>query len=405
MSKKLKYLKKEDLKSFDKFIQETLDKYIDVKPWEDLYKNTGDNHKDIISDKSTIPDLVIFNKRFNKLNCFYYENNKRQYVKFPRKHFKLKPKSVKEYNPSLSYVIYDSKKEEEEKEKEEGKRRKRNRRKKKQEKKKQDGIKDEEKKDEEKEEEKNFEFKSIPKEIENQYIVNNNLNNNEIFNELNDFMNSGNDNKIKIEIIKNNGKNDMNEKDKEKNPYDGNNKKNKFFKSKFDSYDDYFDKFIQNLQFQSLMLQKNKSNNTYINNINKKFGNISLETKSLSDISRKNNNDNNSGEKTCHFLLKYHSNGPNNQKQEETYFNNYLKDLENFMKENLTERIWIVINEKIKFVHKYNSEELYYLLNNNVKNGEINNYSIYSIFNHNIFISPFELLEILKELFKKEQEK
>ena len=403
MSEELKYLKKEDLKNFDKFIQESLDKYIDVKVWKDLYNNTGENHKDIISDKSTIPDLVIYNKKFNKLDCFYYENNKKQYIKFPRKAFKLKKKSIKEYDPSLSYVIYDSKENER---KEQKKRKRKKRRKKNEEGQKEEGKKDDKKKEEEKKEKgKMFEFKSIPKEKEEQFISNNISKNNELINELNDFMNNGNDNKIKIEIIKNNEKNDMNEKGKRKSSYNGNNQKNKLSIPKFDNYDDFYNKFVQNLQFQNLMLQKSKSDNSSYKKINKKSGNFSLETKSLLDISHKSISDNNNGEKASTFMLKYHSNGPNILGQEEINFNNYLKDLEKFMKENLNERIWIVINEKIKFVHRYNSEELYYLLNNNAKNGELKNYSIYSIFNLKIFISPAELLDILKEIFKKGQEK
>ena len=403
MSEELKYLKKEDLKNFDKFIQESLDKYIDVKVWKDLYNNTGENHKDIISDKSTIPDLVIYNKKFNKLDCFYYENNKKQYIKFPRKAFKLKKKSIKEYDPSLSYVIYDSKENER---KEQKKRKRKKRRKKNEEGQKEEGKKDDKKKEEEKKEKgKMFEFKSIPKEKEEQFISNNISKNNELINELNDFMNNGNDNKIKIEIIKNNEKNDMNEKGKRKSSYNSNNQKNKLSIPKFDNYDDFYNKFVQNLQFQNLMLQKSKSNNSSYKKINKKSGNFSLETKSLLDISHKSISDNNNGEKASTFMLKYHSNGPNILGQEEINFNNYLKDLEKFMKENLNERIWIVINEKIKFVHRYNSEELYYLLNNNAKNGELKNYSIYSIFNLKIFISPAELLDILKEIFKKGQEK
>ena len=106
MSQNQKCFSKGDYKKFDNFIQDALDKYITVNAWDELYKSAGDDHKDIISDKSTIPDLVIYNKKFNKLNCFYYENSKKQYITFPRKRFKLKKKYIKEYDPSLSYVIY-----------------------------------------------------------------------------------------------------------------------------------------------------------------------------------------------------------------------------------------------------------------------------------------------------------
>ena len=63
-------------KSLDKYIQDCLDKY---KPKENpdpsLYENTTEKEKDlIISRKSTIPDLVIWNKRFNKNECFIGAN-------------------------------------------------------------------------------------------------------------------------------------------------------------------------------------------------------------------------------------------------------------------------------------------------------------------------------------------
>ena len=100
MSKNQKYFKKEDLDKLDKFIQESLDKYYSVQPWDELYQITGENHKYIISNNSTIPDLVIYNKGFNKLNCFYYPNVKgyKKKVKFPRKFFHIKQKENKNYN-------------------------------------------------------------------------------------------------------------------------------------------------------------------------------------------------------------------------------------------------------------------------------------------------------------------
>ena len=56
----------------DNYIQSCLDKY---KPKENpdpsLYANTTQDERDlIISRKSTIPDLVIWNKQFNKNECF-----------------------------------------------------------------------------------------------------------------------------------------------------------------------------------------------------------------------------------------------------------------------------------------------------------------------------------------------
>ena len=60
------------LNNLDKFIQECLDKYKPKEnPDESLYANTSEKQRDlIISKKSTIPDLVIWNKVFNKNECF-----------------------------------------------------------------------------------------------------------------------------------------------------------------------------------------------------------------------------------------------------------------------------------------------------------------------------------------------
>ena len=103
MSKKLKYLKDENLKQLDTFIQESLDKYFYVDTWDKLYSNTGNDHHDIISDKSVIPDLVIYNKPFDKRDCFLKYNKKSEYIEFPRFQFLLRPKKVEFYNPSGTY--------------------------------------------------------------------------------------------------------------------------------------------------------------------------------------------------------------------------------------------------------------------------------------------------------------
>ena len=91
-----------NFKEFDSFIQNSLNKYFYVQPWQKLYDRTGKFHKDIISDKSTIPDLIIYNKSFNKSECFY-ESNRNSYIKFPRMRFILRPKYKKEYNPIDTY--------------------------------------------------------------------------------------------------------------------------------------------------------------------------------------------------------------------------------------------------------------------------------------------------------------
>lgn len=68
MEQKLRFSQSEQL---DLFIQKSLDKFFFVEPWKKLYDRTGKLHKDIITDKSTIPDLVIYNKAFNKVDCYF----------------------------------------------------------------------------------------------------------------------------------------------------------------------------------------------------------------------------------------------------------------------------------------------------------------------------------------------
>ena len=82
------------LKNLDDFIQKCLDNYKFVEPKQELYDATGADKNLIISHKSTIPDLVIWNKTFNKNNCFYEANNNKE-TKFPRYLFYIKIKKNK----------------------------------------------------------------------------------------------------------------------------------------------------------------------------------------------------------------------------------------------------------------------------------------------------------------------
>ena len=70
-------------KGLDEFIQTSLDKYHFVDPKEEMYEATGVYSKYIVSNKSAIPDLVIWNKKFNKNDCFY-EATTKEYLAFPR---------------------------------------------------------------------------------------------------------------------------------------------------------------------------------------------------------------------------------------------------------------------------------------------------------------------------------
>ena len=97
------YSRFKNYKELDIFIQNSLDKYFYVEPWKKLYERTGKLHRDIISDKSTIPDLIIYNKTFNKSDCFIGSKEK-SYIKFPRMRFILRPK-YKSTIPDL--IIYN----------------------------------------------------------------------------------------------------------------------------------------------------------------------------------------------------------------------------------------------------------------------------------------------------------
>ena len=96
------YSRFKNFRELDVFIQNSLDKYFYIEPWKKLYEQTGKLHRDIISNKSTIPDLIIYNKTFNKSDCFIGSKEK-SYIKFPRMRFILRPKYKKEYNPTCTY--------------------------------------------------------------------------------------------------------------------------------------------------------------------------------------------------------------------------------------------------------------------------------------------------------------
>lgn len=76
-------------KKNDKNIQNFLNKYKYYEERPEFEKNTGDDFDLIISHKSTIPDLVIYNKVFNKNDCFI-EANEKENNYFPRQCFYIK---------------------------------------------------------------------------------------------------------------------------------------------------------------------------------------------------------------------------------------------------------------------------------------------------------------------------
>ena len=371
MSSKPRILKKGDLQKFDEYIQNTLDKYIDVKVWDELIEKTGKNSKDIISSKSTIPDLVIYNKVFNKRDCFFYSNNKKGNIYFPRTQFILKPRKVKEFNVKSPFITLDSTAKEE------------------------------------KVEEKPFEFRSIPKELEKKYVQNNEEEKNDLVNELNDFLKSDNDSIPKVKLIKEE-KNINEERKFQQNKY-GNrrnyykenifNMNNKFSGINNISQMDYRKKMIQNMQFNELLYKnmlKVKLNNKF-NNENYSHDGINQHI-ILSPDNYKNNEVNINFPKDNVSAFNYYA---NNNYVNELKGMEYIEKLNYIMENNITERIWVVVNEKNSFVHKYNNEELYYFLNVVIKNGDYKNNSIYCSLYPDLFISPTELYENLKKMFQK----
>ena len=383
MSTKKKYLKEEDLKKFDEFIQESLNKYFYVEAWDKLYSITKKDSYDIISDNSTIPDLVIYNKSFNKNDCFLYSNKKNKYIKFPRVQFLLRPKKIKYYNPSNTY----------------------------------------EDKKEEKDLEflKPFEFKSIPKEIEEKYnnINKNNKseNNNVIFDELKDFMKSDNDkdNEIKVKLIKddeqkeidnkekgdiNNNKNNENKNNENKNrKYSNNNNKN-VEKNKFDApinmkninyntninnmvYNNYL--MYQNLLFKNIQFQNNNINNLKMNDIN--------NNKNNNDITKNNNANNNMNSMSLYYN--------NNNENKNIEFEKIINNIDELINKNENNRNWKVIDLRNNtIVYKFNSEELFIFLKTIINNKEDKNFFIGDS-DTDILFNPIKIYEDLKIKYQK----
>ena len=89
-----KILIKKDLTKLDEYIQQCLNMFKFVDPKPEFYEATGKEKDLIISHKSTIPDLVIWNKAFNKNECFQ-EANLNKPNPFPRFQFFLRIKSTK----------------------------------------------------------------------------------------------------------------------------------------------------------------------------------------------------------------------------------------------------------------------------------------------------------------------
>ena len=411
------------LKKLDDFIQFSLNKYFYVDAWEKLYEVSGDNHYDIISDKSTIPDLIIYNKSFNKNKCFLHTNKNDKYNKFPRVQFLLRPKKFKNYDPSCTY--------EDEK------------------------VEPNTNNDKKAEENKfaPFEFKSIPKEIENKYLNSNyNSEHNMLFDELKEFVKDDRDNsneiKVKLiyenknEIINNENNNKIkniqqrqdnhDKKDKKENnnqekksnqgKYEKNSKNNQIqinnmninFNNNItmNNYLMFQQKMLQNIQYQKYINKMLKNNiynfnnshenkfNSFVNKNEIINNNINKPQIINNNINNKTSNTNNENgkNKTINAISYYKNTDGINEKEE---FEKYINNLDEILKNYMNKRNWIVMDNRSNIaVNKFNSEELYYFLNTVIGTHENINYSICDL-EKDFFFNPIEIHEKLKNMFNK----
>lgn len=420
MSKKTKYLKEEDLTKLDTFIQESLNKYFYVDTWDKLYSNTGKHSYDIISYKSTIPDLVIYNKTFNKNDCFFYSNknnSNNKFTKFPRIQFLLRPKRIKYYNPSDTY---------------------------------------EENKEEENLKPKiteTFEFKSIPKEIEDKYNNDKNIKkeSNVLLDELQDFMKSDkeNSNENKVKLIKENEnitneqgniKKDGKDKPKENKENFGKNRKysnnGNYHKNKFEApmnmnnmnpninynmnnfaYNSFinYQKMIGFLQYRNLFNnQLYNSNNKQMNKFNQAIPQENKDTNKNNENNKNINDNNNNSENingdknsknkdNSNTIISYYDNQKDdnkvdNQKKE---LEKLINNMDDFIKKNVNRRGWKVVDIRNNIiVNNFNNEQLFLFLNTILSRNEEKFYSINDL-ETDVLFNPVKIYEDLKKVYQK----
>ena len=406
-SNEKKYIKEDLLKKFDEFIQESLNKYFYVDAWDKLYSITGKDSYDIISNKSTIPDLVIYNKSFNKNECFFNSNKKSKYKKFPRVQFILRPKEVEFYNPSNTYA------------------------------------------DKNEEEEKTnsqilepFEFRSIPKEIEDKYNKNINdgkENNNSLLDEMKAFMKDDKNDESKVKLIKEPEKNEIGTKEKDekynnnkvnnenrvkKRKYSNNNRiyeNNKFerpinmnimnninynsniYNTAYNNYLIYQRMYYQNMNSPNNINKLDISNISNINNINNNQINpIQKEIRENinNDINNKiNNNANNiiNNKNNTNSITSYY----NNKEIKAVDIEKIINNIDELINKNEKNRNWKVIDLRDNItLYKFNSEELFLFLKTIINSKEDKNYSISDI-DCDILFNPIKIYEDLKNKYQK----
>ena len=411
MEQKLRFKQSEQL---DLFIQKSLDRFFFVEPWKKLYDRAGELHRDIISDKSIIPDLIIYNKAFNKVDC-YFDCKKRLLINYPRKRFQLKPKYKKEYNPSSTYgdeneiTFYINKVPSELSKNEINKSLNINK-----EKNKYSEISNEDKNREDDDEEEpewandnvedysnsKIEFKAIPKSLEEKMskdiefsidkITKNNV-------DINEFFNNYDYNLNVISPIKNNKNNDIYEELKEfmskdyknNNAYHRNAFQNKLYDKISEKNNPHFNKF-ENLK----QLKVNFNNERYVNPTNENnptnYNNYNYNMNRINDIRLLNITNNENKNKILQLQNIYQK-----YKMAQMYnYINYLKDLNNIIEQpsniqynnNLFPQNQIPIfknqnNVKfddIKYLNNYNFQNLENFQNSNINNSQFINQNIWN---------------------------
>jgi hypothetical protein len=390
-----------DHNKLDNFIQDSLNKFTLSKSHPELIKNISSLSDLIFTSKSSLPDLVIFNRHFNKNNCFYSTKKINYYNSFPRKKFVV-DYSIKSKisNKEKIYLMKSSEKKLNE---------------------------NNNFKSMNKEKKRNYQISSLSKSFkEKPYNFNSesnnlkveekkkkeitdfslNLNNNEENNKTkNNLINLPSKNNI-IEEIKTNEKNDKEEEKKYKLSPDQISEIKK--EIQFAQYQNLFllqqQYYLQYLQMQNLYndILNHKINNdtkeifkkTFYNNYNNNVNNVNND-----------NNDNN--------LIKEN----NNKEINENYLNDPLMNdfnidyklynpnifLENpvlLVKKNLIERNWILMKDN-KIIINYNSDELLIFLNSKFKLGDnLNDYCIHD-YQTDVVFQPKMLYEILFEYVPK----
>ena len=324
------------LKKLDDFIQGCLHKYKPVEnPDKSLYENTTEKDQDsIISRKSTIPDLVIWNKKFNKNDCFYGVEIEKE-NDFPRFTFFLrlgnKDKGGKNKN---------------EKNKNKEKKNKKNKKNKK------------DKNQNQNQNQNNINKEDIKEGINNITKDMNNLNLNK---EKSDNINNNNN-------LNNNNKENKTKKEKKKKNNNKNktNKKNNEAQNKFNNFNpnnipnNKYDNINLNNNFYNQNLNSMQPNNNQINNFNPLTMNNKFSMNSNNNTEDNMNNINNN------------MNNHNYQNERNKNFVNFMASL---IKYYSVQKGWLIVNKDLtRKIGNYNSLELFQFLL--INQGNFNNFSI-----------------------------